>query len=43
MKLTDYQILLINNGLMFSPYMTPREAHAYIQSHPKFKYKAAAL
>jgi len=43
MKLTSYQILLINNGLMFSPYMTQREAHAYIKAHPRFRYKAAAL
>lgn len=43
MKLTEYQILLINNGLMFSPFMTQREAHDYIARHPKFTYKAAAL
>lgn len=41
-KVTPYQILLINNGLMFSPHMTWEQARAYIKSHPKFD-KAAAL
>lgn len=41
--MTDYQILLINNGLLFSPRMTRDEARRHIQTHPKFKYKAAAL
>jgi hypothetical protein len=40
---TDYQILLINNGLLLSPRMTREQAKAHIKSHPDFKYKAAAL
>lgn len=43
MKLTDYEILLVNNGLMLSPFMTRAEARAYIDCHPDFKYRNAAL
>lgn len=42
MKLTDFQILLIAAGLMFSPKITHEQAKKYIQAHPKFAYKAAA-
>ena len=41
--MTEYQILLINNGLLRSPRMTRAEAKAYIASHPKFAYRQAAL
>ncbi len=41
--MSDYYILLINNGLMFSRQMSRAEAHAYIAAHPDFPYKAAAL
>ena len=41
--LTEYEILLVNNGLMFSWIMTKEEAHRYIQDHPKFRYRYAAL
>lgn len=41
--MTDYYILLINNGLMFSPRMTQEQAKRYIKHHPYFAYKAAAL
>jgi len=43
MKLSDYAILLINNGLMFSQWMTKDEAKRYIRMNPNFTYKAAAL
>lgn len=41
--MSDYQILLINNGLLFSPHMTQAEAHAYIKAHPDFEYRQAAM
>ena len=41
--MTDYQILLINNGLLISPFMTPKQAQKYIAAHPNFEFKAAAL
>ena len=41
--MSDYYILLINNGLMRSDRMTRAEAKAYIAAHPDFPYKAAAL
>lgn len=40
--LTEYEILLINNGLMFS-HMTRAQAKAYIDSRPDFLFKDAAL
>ena len=43
MTLTDYQILLVNNGLLLSPWMTKEQAKRYIRTHPNFTYKDAAL
>ena len=40
--MTDYQILLINNGLLLS-HMTRAQAKKYIQAHPDFLFKDAAL
>jgi len=41
--MSDYYILLINNGLMRSEKMTREQAKQYIADHPDFPYKAAAL
>ena len=41
--MTDYQILLINNGLLISPFMTQKQAQKYIAAHSNFELKAAAL
>lgn len=42
-RLSDYAILMINNGLMLSVWMTQKQAKRHIQTHPNFTYKAAAL
>jgi hypothetical protein len=42
-ELNDYDILMVNNGLMISQKMTREEAKAYIASHPEFEYRDAAL
>ena len=41
--LTEFEVLLVNNGLMFSPLMSREEARHYIDTHPHFRYRYAAL
>jgi len=41
--MTNFSILLISNGLQFSPSMSREEARDYILAHPEFPYRMAAL